>query len=98
MTKNSAKNGPGAIPEPTDSPDEPKALQKVAERAHRRRRQAKENQKDDTGTPKKRQRLQKTPKDFQRLPKRHPKYKRNATKRVSASVKLYYTKTELPCR
>ena len=34
-TKNEAKNGPGAVPEPTDSPHEPKAPQKVAERAHR---------------------------------------------------------------
>ena len=46
------KNSPGAIPEPTDSRDEPKAPQKVAERAHRQPKRAKGTQKDDTRTPK----------------------------------------------
>ena len=49
---NRPKNGPGAVPEPTDSPDEPKAPQKVAETAHRQPRRAEGTYKDDTGTPK----------------------------------------------
>ena len=69
-SKNGATNGPGVVPEPTDSPDEPKAPQKVAERAHRRLKQAKENENDDIGTPKKRRRLQK---DVKREPKGFPK-------------------------
>ena len=47
-----SKNKPGAVPEPTDSPDEPKAPQKVAETAHRQPRRAEGTQEDDTNTPK----------------------------------------------
>ena len=50
--ENEPKNRPGAIPEPTDSRDEPKAPQKVAERAHRQPRRTKSTYKDDTSTPK----------------------------------------------
>ena len=77
LSKDGAKHNPGAVPEPTDSPDEPKAPQKVAERAHRRLRQAKGNQKDDTGTPKRRRRLQK---DAKRKPKGLPKGTKNDEK------------------
>ena len=76
-SKNGAKNGPGTVPEATDSPDEPKAPQKVEERAHRRLKQAKESQKDDTGTPKRGRRLQK---DAKREPKGLPKGTKNDEK------------------
>merc|ERR1711966_154053 len=76
---NGAKRGTGPVPEPTDSPDEPKAPQKVEERAHRRLRQAKESQKDDTGTPKRRRRLQT---DAKREPKGLPICSKNNEKNV----------------
>ena len=63
--ENEPKNKPGAIPEPTDSRDEPKAPQKVAERAHRQPRRAKGTQKDDTST---RKETTKTPKECQKRP------------------------------
>ena len=63
--ENEPKNSPGAIPEPTDSRDEPKAPQKVAERAHRQPRRAKGTQKDDTSTPKE---TTKAPKGCQKRP------------------------------
>ena len=50
--ENQPKNKPGAVPELTDSPGEPEALQKVAERAHRQPTRAKGTQKNDTSTPK----------------------------------------------
>ena len=56
MVQNGAKKGP----------DEPQALQKVVERVHRQPNQAKGTYKDDTSTPKRRQRLQK---DSKRNPK-----------------------------
>ena len=76
-SQNGAKNGPGAVPEPKDSPDEPKAAQKVAEKAHRRLKQAKGNRKHDTSTPKRRRRLQK---DAKRNPKCFPKDTKNVEK------------------
>ena len=48
--ENKQKISPGAIPEPTDSRDEPKAPQKVAERAHGQPRRGKGSQKNDTNT------------------------------------------------
>ena len=77
MSPDGAKSGPGAVPEPKDSPDEPKAAQKVAEKAHRRLRQAKGNRKHDTSTPKRRRRLQK---DAKRNPKGLPKGTKNDEK------------------
>ena len=74
---NGTKSGPGAVPEPKDSPDEPKAAQKVAEKTHRRLRQAKGDQKEGTGTPKRRRRLQK---DAKREPKGLPKGTKNDEK------------------
>ena len=56
MDQNGAKSGPGAVPEPKDSPNEPKAVQKVAEKDHRRLRQAKGDREHDTSTPKKQHR------------------------------------------
>ena len=50
--ENKPKNNPGAVPEPTDSRDEPKAPQKVAQTAHRQPKRVKGTQKDDTSTPK----------------------------------------------
>ena len=76
--RNGLKNGPGAVPEPTDSPDEPKTPQKVAERVHREPRRAKGTQKDDTRKPKRRQRLQK---DAKRSPE--------ASKKTSKMVKKH---------
>ena len=54
-----------------------KAPHKVAERAHRRLRRAKGTQKEGTGTPKRRRRLQKDPK---REPKGFPKGTKNDEK------------------
>ena len=86
-TNNEAKNGPGAVPEPTDSPDEPKAPQKVAERAHRQPRRAKGTQKDDTSTPKE---TTKAPKGCQKRPQGLPKQTKNdgKTQKREASENL----------
>jgi hypothetical protein len=67
---NEAKNNPGAVPEPTDSPDEPKGPQKVAVRVHRQPRRAKGTRNDDTRKPKRRQRLQKDAKRSPRASKK----------------------------
>ena len=80
---NGVERGTGPVLEPTDSPDEPKAPQKVEERAHRRLRQAKESQKDDTGTPKRRQGLQE---DAKRKPKGLLKGTKNNEKREKARL------------
>ena len=72
--ENEQKNKPGAVPKPTDSPDKPKAPQKVAERAHRRLRQAKKNQRDDTSSPKE---TTKAPKGCQKRPQGLPKDTKN---------------------
>ena len=78
--QNEPKNRPGAVPEPTDSPDEPKAPRKVAERAHIQLRQAKGTQQDDTSTPNRRQR-------FQKSAKRTPNVRKKARKMIKTCRK-----------
>ena len=74
---NEAKNNPGAVPEPTDSPDEPKAPQKVAETAHRQPRRAEGTQEDDTNTPKE---TTEAPKGCQKRPQGFQKKTKNDEK------------------
>ena len=107
-----AKNKPGAVPEPTDSPDEPKAPQKVAETAHRQPRRAEGTQEDDTNTPKettkapkeclkKPQGLQKEPK----MIKKHVKERQVKTlffvvgnSSFTCMGAQFWLENELPCR
>ena len=110
-TKHEAKNGPGAVPEPTDSPDEPNALQKIAERAHRQPRLAKRTQKNDTSTPKETTKAtkgcQKRPPGLQKEPKMMEKQEKKRQvetllfkiEKVSFTCMgaLYCLENELPC-
>ncbi len=77
-----SKNKPGAVPEPTDSPDEPKAPQKVAETAHRQPRRAEGTHQDDTNTPKETTKVpkgcQRSPKGLQKMTKNNKKHRKHA--------------------